>query len=79
MLAPAKTNLYLEVLGQRNDGFHELETVFACLDWGDDLTLTTQPGSGCTALTVDGPLADGVPWPISPGQQPIGGVQPVVW
>jgi 4-diphosphocytidyl-2-C-methyl-D-erythritol kinase len=35
--APAKLNLFLHILGQRQDGYHELETVFQILDWGDKL------------------------------------------
>lgn len=30
--APAKTNLFLDVLGRREDGYHEIRTVFAPLD-----------------------------------------------
>ena len=37
--APAKLNLFLHVLGQRPDGYHELETVFQLLDHGDELHL----------------------------------------
>lgn len=37
--APAKINLYLHVLGRRDDGYHELETVFDLLDWSDTLQL----------------------------------------
>ena len=33
--APAKLNLFLHVLGRRDDGYHELETVFQLLDVGD--------------------------------------------
>lgn len=33
--APAKLNLFLRVLGRRSDGFHELQTIFQLLDWGD--------------------------------------------
>ena len=39
LAAPAKINRYLEILGRRADGFHELETVFATLDWGDRLII----------------------------------------
>jgi 4-diphosphocytidyl-2-C-methyl-D-erythritol kinase len=34
-LAPAKLNLFLHVTGQRADGYHELQTVFRLLDFGD--------------------------------------------
>ena len=44
ILAPAKINLYLEVLGPRDDGFHALETlmvpvrIFDQLSWQNDLS-----------------------------------------
>ena len=38
--APAKLNLFLRVLGRRPDGYHELQTLFQILDWGDELTIS---------------------------------------
>ncbi|MFV8782303.1 4-(cytidine 5'-diphospho)-2-C-methyl-D-erythritol kinase [Microbulbifer sp. SA54] len=38
--APAKLNLLLRILGKRADGYHELQTVFQLLDFGDSLTFT---------------------------------------
>ncbi len=35
--APAKLNLFLHINGRRNDGYHELETLFVFLDYGDKL------------------------------------------
>ncbi|MEE4250760.1 MAG: 4-(cytidine 5'-diphospho)-2-C-methyl-D-erythritol kinase, partial [Alcanivoracaceae bacterium] len=35
--APAKLNLFLHITGQRADGYHTLQTVFALLDYGDTL------------------------------------------
>jgi len=35
--APAKLNLFLYVTGRRADGYHELQTLFQILDWGDEL------------------------------------------
>jgi len=35
--APAKLNLFLHITGQRPDGFHDLQTVFQFLDFGDEL------------------------------------------
>lgn len=37
--APAKLNLFLRILGRRNDGYHQLQTVFQILDWGDSVHL----------------------------------------
>jgi len=37
--APAKLNLFLRIIGRRADGYHELQTVFRLLDWGDELRL----------------------------------------
>jgi 4-diphosphocytidyl-2-C-methyl-D-erythritol kinase len=35
--APAKLNLFLHITGRRADGYHNLETVFQLLDYGDEL------------------------------------------
>lgn len=35
--APAKINLFLHVVGRREDGYHLLQTAFRMLDWGDRL------------------------------------------
>jgi len=37
--APAKLNLFLRITGRRVDGYHELQTVFRLLDWGDEIRL----------------------------------------
>ncbi|MFT6098695.1 MAG: 4-diphosphocytidyl-2-C-methyl-D-erythritol kinase, partial [Arenicella sp.] len=35
--APAKINLFLHIVGKRPDGYHNLQTVFQFIDYGDDL------------------------------------------
>ena len=53
--APAKLNLLLRVTGRRADGYHELQTLFQFLDYGDVLWFETD-ASG--AVTLQGGLAD---------------------
>jgi 4-diphosphocytidyl-2-C-methyl-D-erythritol kinase len=36
---PAKVNLGLNILGKREDGFHELETLFQMVSWCDEIKL----------------------------------------
>lgn len=44
--APAKLNLFLHITGRRADGYHNLQTLFQLLDFGDTLTFseTNAPG-----------------------------------
>jgi 4-diphosphocytidyl-2-C-methyl-D-erythritol kinase len=37
--APAKVNLFLHVVGRRDDGYHLLESAFQLLDFGDSLAI----------------------------------------
>jgi len=39
LLAPAKLNLFLHIVGRRSDGYHLLQSVFQLIDWCDLLTL----------------------------------------
>ena len=50
----AKLNLTLEVQGRRADGFHELRSLVAFANLGDDVGLEPQ---GALALEVEGPFA----------------------
>lgn len=39
--SPAKINLFLHILGKRDDGYHNLQTVFRLINFYDTLTFTT--------------------------------------
>ncbi|MCH9639454.1 MAG: 4-(cytidine 5'-diphospho)-2-C-methyl-D-erythritol kinase [Betaproteobacteria bacterium] len=41
--APAKINLFLHVIGRRQDGYHLLQTVFRFLDFSDQLSFAVRP------------------------------------
>ncbi|MDA9007737.1 4-(cytidine 5'-diphospho)-2-C-methyl-D-erythritol kinase [Porticoccaceae bacterium] len=38
--SPAKINLFLHILNRRDDGYHNLQTLFQLLDYGDQLSFT---------------------------------------
>lgn len=50
---PAKINLYLRVLGKRDDGFHEIESLMQAIDIYDEITLER---SESIEITCDDPL-----------------------
>jgi 4-diphosphocytidyl-2-C-methyl-D-erythritol kinase len=52
--APAKVNLFLEVLGKRADGYHEIATLMVAVNLDDTLVLT-ENDSGTIVLTCDHP------------------------
>ena len=54
MRAPAKINLWLNVVGRRADGYHLLDSLIAFTDLADEIEAVS---SERLVLTVDGPLA----------------------
>jgi 4-diphosphocytidyl-2-C-methyl-D-erythritol kinase len=57
LLAPAKLNLFLHITGRRHDGYHNLQTVFQLLDYGDQLTFTAQAGTAIDFSCSEASLA----------------------
>ena len=58
VFAPAKINLTLHITGQRDDGYHEIDSIVTFATVGDELFMTE---AGVFSLTVEGPEAAGVP------------------
>jgi len=52
--APAKVNLFLRVLDRREDGFHELETLFQAVSLADEVEVALVEGPE-VALELEGP------------------------
>ncbi|MEX2950061.1 4-(cytidine 5'-diphospho)-2-C-methyl-D-erythritol kinase [Serratia fonticola] len=55
--SPAKLNLFLYITGRRADGYHQLQTLFQFLDYGDTLTIVPRPDDQIQLLTP----VEGVP------------------
>ncbi len=49
--SPAKLNLFLHINGRREDGYHELQSLFQMLDYGDELRFTPSE-DGKIAMTT---------------------------
>ena len=48
LMAPAKLNLFLHITGRREDGYHNLQTLFQFLDYGDELTFVARDDATLT-------------------------------
>src|SRR3954454_19915130 len=59
LLAPAKVNLSLRVLGKRPDGFHELESLVSPISLFDRLELDHREGQGIAFTCDDATLPAG--------------------
>lgn len=54
VLSPCKLNLFLYITGKRPDGFHNLQSLFCLLDFGDTMSFeVTDDGLGQFSLTPD--------------------------
>ncbi len=60
-LAPAKVNLGLRIRARRQDGYHELESVFVPLDLADRLLLRVMPSDAPRVSLVLSGEEGGVP------------------
>ncbi|HET6341414.1 MAG TPA: 4-(cytidine 5'-diphospho)-2-C-methyl-D-erythritol kinase [Gemmatimonadota bacterium] len=58
--APAKINLWLEILGRRTDGYHDIDTCYQAIDLADTVVLKPSDEAG-VSCRVEGPFAEGVP------------------
>jgi 4-diphosphocytidyl-2-C-methyl-D-erythritol kinase len=58
MAAHAKLNVFLRVLGRRDDGYHDVETLVLPISLADDVTV--EPAHELT-LSLEGPAAERVP------------------
>ncbi len=66
--APAKLNLYLEVLGRRDDGFHELETLMVPVRIWDSLSITPIPPNERARGPIEFSVRTGMPLRNAPSQ-----------
>jgi 4-diphosphocytidyl-2-C-methyl-D-erythritol kinase len=55
VIAPAKINLSLRVLGRRSDGFHEIETFLTPISLCDEINIEQRSGKQTIAFRCDDP------------------------
>jgi len=79
--APAKINLVLRILGRREDGYHELDTLFQAVSLSDEVVLTEQrrPGVELVVAGADvGPTEDNLALRAARAWQAESGIEPAV-
>ncbi len=59
--APAKVNLGLRIVGRRDDGYHELESLFVPLDLADAIALRVESATAVSVSLSLGGDAEGAP------------------
>ncbi len=65
-MAPAKVNLFLDVIRKRTDGYHDIRSVLAPVSLFDRVQIETLPSPDIeTILDEDGIRLNGIPWPAS--------------
>ncbi|WP_171317262.1 4-(cytidine 5'-diphospho)-2-C-methyl-D-erythritol kinase [Vibrio splendidus] len=63
--SPAKLNLFLYITGRRDNGYHELQTLFQFVDFGDELTVSANQETSAITITPEIPgvaLEDNLIW-----------------
>jgi 4-diphosphocytidyl-2-C-methyl-D-erythritol kinase len=68
VFAPAKINLYLEILGLRPDGYHEIDTVMQEVSLEDEIEIRAGPpaGPGSPQILLEVVDEDGRPFELGP-------------
>lgn len=81
VLAPAKINLVLRILGRREDGYHDLDTLFQAISLGDEVLLLPKATSGIelgvTGADV-GPAEDNLAFRAARRWADVSGIDPRV-
>ncbi len=60
--APAKLNLFLHITGRREDGYHQLQTVFQLLDYSDEITLRSSNNGEITRAAESDAQINNIPY-----------------
>lgn len=63
--SPAKLNLFLYITGRRDNGYHELQTLFQFVEFGDELTVNANQETSTITITPEIPgvaLEDNLIW-----------------
>lgn len=61
LLSPAKLNLFLHITGRREDGYHNLQTLFQLLDYGDKMSFTPLDNEDQDLIELS-PTFDNIPY-----------------